>query len=146
MWIGILKTLPISRCQENTRPASDLRGGPVRVNMYCWHSVHLMIAYSGFNISTSLLAPASEFLKKWILGKYIFVSTCPNGQADFLSTARYLYRKMTQIPRNRLKMQQNLIENGFKVIKYSRNNTCHSSICYNLLRASKTLWQAINNP
>ena len=41
---------------------------------------------SGTDISTSTLAPASEFLKKGLLGKYILVFTCPNGQADFLNT------------------------------------------------------------
>ena len=40
----------------------------------------------GSDISTSQLAPASEFLKKWLSGKYILVSTCPNGPADFLSS------------------------------------------------------------
>ena len=38
------------------------------------------------NISTSPLAPASEFLKKGLSGKYILVFPCPNGQADFLKT------------------------------------------------------------
>ena len=38
---------------------------------------------SGTDISTSPLAPASEFLKKGLSGKYILVLTCPNGQADF---------------------------------------------------------------
>ena len=61
---------------------------------------------TGFNISTSPLAPASEFLKKRLSGKYILVFTCPNGQADFLSTTHFLCRKMAQIPRNMLTMQQ----------------------------------------
>ena len=43
----------------------------------------------GFNISTSPLAPASEFLKKGLSGKYILVFNCLNGQADFLSTINF---------------------------------------------------------
>ena len=41
---------------------------------------------AGTDISTSPLAPASEFLKKGLSGKYILVFTCPNGKADFLKT------------------------------------------------------------
>ena len=59
-----------------------------------------MIDYSGFDISTRPLAPASEFLKKGISGKYTLVCTCPKGQADFLSTIRYSYSEMTKMPRN----------------------------------------------
>ena len=44
---------------------------------------------AGFDISTSLLALASEFLKKGLSGKNILVFTCPNGQADFLSTTHF---------------------------------------------------------
>ena len=65
------------------------------------------IYVSGFNISTSPLASADEFLKKVLLGKYILVCTCPNGQAAFLSTIHFYYRKMAQIPRNMLRMPQN---------------------------------------
>ena len=43
----------------------------------------------GFDISTSLHVPASESLKKELSGKYILVLTCPNGQADFLSTTHF---------------------------------------------------------
>ena len=39
---------------------------------------------AGTDISTSPLAPASEFLKKGLSGKYVLFFTCPNGQADFL--------------------------------------------------------------
>ena len=39
--------------------------------------------FAGTDISTSPLAPASEFLKKGLSGKYTLVLTCPNGQADF---------------------------------------------------------------
>ena len=38
---------------------------------------------SGTDISTSPLAPASEFLKKGLSDKYILVFTCQNGHADF---------------------------------------------------------------
>ena len=48
----------------------------------------------GFDISTCPLAPASEFLKKGLSGKYILAFTCPNGQADFLCTTHFLMRKM----------------------------------------------------
>ena len=41
---------------------------------------------AGADISTSPLAPASDFLKKVLSGKYILVFTCPNGQGDFLNT------------------------------------------------------------
>ena len=52
---------------------------------------------TGFDISTCLLAPAIEFLKKGLSGKYILVLTCPNEEADFLSTTHFLNRKMAQI-------------------------------------------------
>ena len=45
---------------------------------------------SGTNISTSPLAAASEFVIKWLSGKYILVSTCLNRQADFL-TSPYIF-------------------------------------------------------
>ena len=41
---------------------------------------------AGTNISTCPLAPASEFLKKWLLGNYILVFTCLTGKADFQSS------------------------------------------------------------
>ena len=89
-----------------------------------------------------MLAPASEFLKKGLSGKCILVCTCPNGQADSLITTHFLCSK---IPRNMLTMQQISKVNGFKVIKSMRNNTCHSSICYNLFRASQNLCWASKN-
>ena len=89
-----------------------------------------------------VLAPASEFLKKGCLGKYFLVCTCPNGQADFLSTTHFSYKEMAQISRNMLTMQQNFKRKVLKIIKSMRNNTCHSSICYNLLRESQTLCRA----
>ena len=57
---------------------------------------------AGFDINTSPLAPASKFLKKRLSGKFILVSTCLHGQADFLSITHFLCRKMAQIPRNML--------------------------------------------
>ena len=54
---------------------------------------------AGTDIITCPLAPASDFLKKGLSGKYILVFTCPNWQADFLNTK--------QIPRNMQTMQQN---------------------------------------
>ena len=44
------------------------------------------LIHAGTDISTRPLAPASEFLKKGLSGKYILVFTCPNGQADFQNT------------------------------------------------------------
>ena len=41
----------------------------------------------GTNISTSPLAPASDFLKKGLSGKYILVFTCPNVNVP--NTQRY---------------------------------------------------------
>ena len=94
---------------------------------------------SGFDISTCPLAPASEFLKKGLSGKNVLVCTCPNRQTDFLSTTHSsIYRKMAQIPRNMLTMQQNRKENGFKVIKSKRNNTCHSSYVITYFGQAKT--------
>ena len=52
----------------------------------CSVSAQMIRKTAGSDISTSPLAPVSEFLKKWLLGKYILVSTCPNGQVDFLSS------------------------------------------------------------
>ena len=53
----------------------------------------------GTDISTSPLAPASEFLKKGLSGKCILVSTCPNGQADFLSAKHIIfYSKWPKYP------------------------------------------------
>ena len=45
---------------------------------------------------TSLLAPASEFLKKGLSGKYILVFTCLNGQADFLNNKHIVNGPNTQ--------------------------------------------------
>ena len=47
----------------------------------CFH-----INRTGTDISTSPLAPVSDFLKIVLLGKYIIVFTCPNGQAGILNT------------------------------------------------------------
>ena len=49
---------------------------------------------------------------------------------------------MAQIPRNMQTMQHNLKKNVFHIIESMINNTCHSSICYNLFRASKQLFGA----
>ena len=61
------------------------------------HSIFLSIQndlinymFPGTDISTSLLALASEFLKKGLSGKYILVFTCPNRQADFQNTKHIL--------------------------------------------------------
>ena len=53
---------------------------------------------TGFDISTSRLALAGEFLKKGLSGKYILVFTCPNGQADFLSTTHFHVEKWHKYP------------------------------------------------
>ena len=42
--------------------------------------------HAGIDKSTCLLAPASDFLKKGFLGKYIYDFNCPSGQADSLNT------------------------------------------------------------
>ena len=54
---------------------------------------HLRV-FTGFDIRTCPLAPASEFLKKWLSGKYILVSTCLDGQADFLNSSHIFIKKM----------------------------------------------------
>ena len=46
---------------------------------------------TGTDISTSPLAPASEFLKKVLSVKYTLVFTCPNEQADFLNTKHIFF-------------------------------------------------------
>ena len=51
---------------------------------------------TGTDISTSQLAPASEFLKKGLSGKYTLVFTCPNGQDDFLNTKHIVNGPNTQ--------------------------------------------------
>ena len=48
--------------------------------------INYLYCSSGTDISTIPLAPASEFQKKGLLGKYILVCTCPNGHANFLSS------------------------------------------------------------
>ena len=53
----------------------------------------IQVKLAGFNISTSPLAPASDFWKKGLSGKYILVFTFPNGQADFLSTTYLVMKK-----------------------------------------------------
>ena len=50
-----------------------------------------MFISAGTDISTSPLAPASEFLEKGLLGKYIIFFTCPNWQADFLNTKHIFF-------------------------------------------------------
>ena len=47
--------------------------------------------------------------------------------------------------RNMLTMQQNLKENDFQVNKSMMHNTCYSSICYNLFRASQNLCRESEN-
>ena len=70
---------------------------------------------AGTDISTSLLALASKFLKKGLSGKYILGFTCPNGQADFLNIKHiFLIFK----------------ESGFQIFKSMINNTCLSSIYF----------------
>ena len=110
---------------------------PYHVGIHCITLFEYSQVSTGFNISTSPLARASEFLKKWLSGKYNLIFTCPNGLADFLSTTQFLCRKMAQIFINMLIMQQNSKENGFTLIKSMINNTRHSGICYNLFRASQ---------
>ena len=63
----------------------------------------------------------------------------PNGQADFLNT--FFIVNCPNTPRyannaNKLK------ENDFQINKSMINNTCLSSICYNLFRAGQKLCQA----
>ena len=102
-----------------------------------------VVATSGTDISTSPLAPASKFLKKGLSGKYILVFTCPNGQADSLNTKNISFIVHgPNIPRNMQTMQQNRKENGFQIFQSMINNTCFSSICYNLFWASQKLTRA----
>ena len=58
----------------------------------------LQDAFALCDISTSPLGPASEFLKKELSGKYILISTCPNGQTDFLSTTHFYVDKWHKYP------------------------------------------------
>ena len=81
--------------------------------------------FSGNDISTRPLAPASEFLKIWPSGKYILVFTCPNGQADFLNIKNIFLKEIAQIPWNIFK-QFNKTE---KKLVFKSSNTCLSSIC-----------------
>ena len=108
---------------------------------------HRQSVLAGSDISTCLLALASEFLKKWSLGKYILISTCPNRQADFSEQSAHFYKEYSaKIHRNMQTVQQNQNENVFQIIKSMMNNTCHSKICYNLFRAShKSCWASRNH-
>ena len=68
------------------------RKEPLSMNgfIHSENSSQIMTSHlAGFDISTSRLARASEFLKKGLSGKYILVFTCPNRQADFLSTTHF---------------------------------------------------------
>ena len=51
---------------------------------------------AGTDISTSLLAPASDVLKKGLSGKDTLVLTCPNRQADFLNAKHIVNGPNTQ--------------------------------------------------
>ena len=71
-----------------------------------WTKVALALEGSGTDISTSPLAPASDFLKKGLSGKSNLVFTCPNGQVDFLNIKHnYLNSKWPKYPEicNKLK-------------------------------------------
>ena len=58
-------------------------------------------AETRFDKSTWPLALGIEFLKKWFSGKYMFVFTWPNGQADFQSSPHNTYvENVPQIHRN----------------------------------------------
>ena len=60
---------------------------------------HYRTNVTGTDLSTSPLAPASEFLKNGLSGKYILVFTCPNGQADFLNTKHiFIYSECPKYP------------------------------------------------
>ena len=55
-----------------------------------------------------MVAPASEFLKKGVLGKYILVFICPNGQADFQKTKDIFSLCMSQMSRYMQTMQRKI--------------------------------------
>ena len=67
------------------------------VNMYSIYIAAVTGLRAGY-ISTCPFALVSEFLKKRLSGKYILAFTCPNEQADFLSTSSFFIRKMAQNP------------------------------------------------
>ena len=108
---------------------------PDVVRLYCR-------TLTGTDISTCLLAPASEFLKKGFTGKYILVCIYLNGQADFLSSLHICrkWHKYLEICKqcNTIKKKMFL----FQIIKSMINNTCHSSIRYNLFRARQKVCRA----
>ena len=60
--------------------------GLISNTFYYFNTFMLGGLLAGTDISNSPLAPASEFWKKGLSGKYILVFTCPNGQVDFPNT------------------------------------------------------------
>ena len=88
--------------RDNVTEGGGGGGGDFCMYILClmnsWSATTKLSLKAGFDISTSLLAPGSEFLKTGLSGKYILVFTGPNGQAAFLSTTHFLYRKMAQYP------------------------------------------------
>ena len=73
--------------------------------------------------------------QKGLSGKFILFFTCPNGQADSSKPIFKANGPNTQKYANNL--QHNWKENGFQIIKSMTNNTCLSSICYNLFPSSQ---------
>ena len=73
------------------------------------------------------------------------ISTPKLSQKDMLSTFNTKCKLASHfqilLPDYMLKKQQTLKENGFKIIKSMRNNTCHYSICKKLFRASQKCCQ-----
>ena len=91
---------------------------------------------TGTDISTSPLALTSAFLKKGLLGKYILVFTCQNGQADFLNTKHIFFivncQNTQKYANNSTKLKRKWFSNlSIQLI----NNTCLSRICYNLSKS-----------
>ena len=98
-----------------------------------------------YQTQVTLLAPASEFLKKGLLGKCILVFTCLNGQADFLNNIHISYIVNDPNTQKYANNATKLKENGIQIFKSMITNTCLSNIWYNLFRASQNLFWASQN-
>ena len=82
---------------------------------------------TGTDISTSPLAPASEFKKKGLSGKYILVFTCPNWQADILNTKHIVDGPNThRYANNAIQLKRYWF--SYLYITKLINNSCLSSI------------------
>ena len=85
---------------------ADIKKEQVRIfdffrHFFCHIAAEVISFCPGSDISTCPLALASEFLKKWLFGKYILVSTFTKGQAILYEQSTHFYiENVAQIPRN----------------------------------------------